>query len=374
MRAGAFRLVVAAFIAAVSCGAATARAANRPAQPAAERKAGESAQITGKEITPQQQLAVERGLAYLAGRQARNGGYGAGMAYGGGQGGHAGITGLAGLAFMAAGNLPSRGKYGENVQKLLEFLLASTQESGLISSDQSHGVMYGHGFALLFLAEVYGMSPDDQVKEKLQKAVQLTMKTQNKEGGWRYQPWPYDADISVTITQIMGLRAARDAGIKVEEQVMVKALEYIKRCQNKDGGFSYMANQGGGMGGSGFARTGAGLASLYYGRIKASDFAQEIESGLKYMRNFTPGKGGAVDAEGHFYYGHYYAVQAMFMAGGDYWANWYPSIRDVLIQRQNKQNGGWSGEAGEDYATAMALIILQMPNRYLPVYHGKGIE
>ena len=39
---------------------------------------------------------------------------------------------------------------------------------------------------------------------------------------------------------------------------------------------------------------------------------------------------------------------------------------------QNKADGSWNGEAGQDYATAMALIILQMPNRYLPVFHGKG--
>jgi hypothetical protein len=30
------------------------------------------------------------------------------------------------------------------------------------------------------------------------------------------------------------------------------------------------------------------------------------------------------------------------------------------------------GENGAHYGTAMGLIILQMPNRYLPVFHGKG--
>ena len=32
----------------------------------------------------------------------------------------------------------------------------------------------------------------------------------------------------------------------------------------------------------------------------------------------------------------------------------------------------WDGDFSQDYATSMALIILQMPNRYLPVYAGKG--
>ena len=64
-------------------------------------------------------------------------------------------------------------------------------------------------------------------------------------------------------------------------------------------------------------------------------------------------------------------AQAMFLAGGEYWATFYPAIRDQLISRQNP-DGRWTGEAGEDYGTAMALIILQMPNRYLPVYTGTG--
>jgi len=83
--------------------------------------------------------------------------------------------------------------------------------------------MYGHGFATLFLGEVYGMSPNEDLKEKLQKAVILIQKTQNARGGWRYQPRPYDDDISVTIAEIMALRAARDAGIKVEKEVIDKA-------------------------------------------------------------------------------------------------------------------------------------------------------
>ena len=38
--------------------------------------------------------------------------------------------------------------------------------------------------------------------------VWLIVRTQNDQGGWRYQPVKYDADLSVTICQIMALRAA----------------------------------------------------------------------------------------------------------------------------------------------------------------------
>src|SRR5207249_2020214 len=245
--------------------AASVRAQDQP-KSAPKSDLAQPNQVRGDEITPAQQESVRKGLRWLADHQARDGSFGAG----GGSAKHAGITALAGIAFMQAGNLPGRGQYGENVQKCLDFVLASSQESGLIASDQSHGPMYGHGFATLFLGEVYGMTGDEQVKEKLQRAVRLIEQTQNREGGWRYQPVPYDADISVTICQVMGLRAARDAGIKVDKATIDKAIEYVKACRNADGGFSYMANQGGG-GGSGFARSAAGVSSLFYAGVSEGE-------------------------------------------------------------------------------------------------------
>src|SRR5580704_831443 len=160
-----------------------------PPQPSKDKStlAKTPAQVRGDEITPAQQAAVEKGLAWLARQQARDGSYG-----GEGMGKNAAITALAGLAFMQAGNLPGRGKYGDNVSRCLKFILESCQESGLIAADQAQGPMYGHGFATLFLGEIYGMTGDDTVKEKLQKAVALIERCQSTQpgnaGGWRYQP------------------------------------------------------------------------------------------------------------------------------------------------------------------------------------------
>ncbi len=321
--------------------------------------------VRGDEITEDQRAAVGKGLERLASRQRSDGTFGT---QSDGFGATSGITALSGLAFMEAGNLPGRGKYGQNVQRCVDAILASSQESGLLAAEQAHAVMYSHGFATLFLAEVYGMTGDEDVKEKLQKAVRLIQKTQNPQGGWRYMPVPYDADISVTICQVMALRAARDAGIKVEKDVIDKAIQYVRQCQNPDGGFSYMIGPGGG-GGSAFPRSAAGVAALYYAGVFEGE---DLKRGLEYVRKFKPGLGGADTPSAHYFYGQYYAVQAMFLAGGDYWAEWYPAIREELIRKQDKSSGAWSGEVSEDYCTSSALIILQMPNRYLPVFSGKG--
>ena len=57
----------------------------------------------------------------------------------------------------------------------------------------------------------------------------------------------------------------------------------------------------------------------------------------------------------------------MYMAGGDYWKQWYPAIREELL-RQQESDGRWKSPHGDVYATAMALLILQVPNRYLPIF------
>ena len=313
------------------------------------------------EITPELRNAVDRGLKYLAEAQQPDGSYGI-QRYGK----HAGVTGLVSLAFMADGNLPGRGRYGSNVAKGLDFVLDHVQETGLVVADASHGPMYGHGFATLFLAEIYGQSsgadgrsPDRRLREGLIKATRLIVTTQNHEGGWRYHPRPFDADVSVTICQIMALRAARNAGISVPRGTIDRAVAYVRQCQNpSDGGFRYMLNAGG----SAFPRSAAGVASLYYAGVYEDE---ALVKGLEYL--FKQSTRLADQRFGHYFYGHYYAVQAMYLAGGDYWRKWFPQIREELLKTQ-QPGGNWQSNHGEVYATAMALLILEIPNRMLPIF------
>jgi hypothetical protein len=291
------------------------------------------------EVTQEQRQVVERGLLWLAAQQAEDGGYGQLSHYGP----HVGIAGLAGLAFMSEGSVPGRGRFADHVDRCLGFILDHSSESGLLVAQSSHGPMYDHGFAALFLAEVYGMSPRPDLREKLRRAIRLIANTQNVEGGWRYQPVRNDADISVTVCEVMALRAARNVGLYVDKSVIDAATDYVKASQNPDGGFRYMLDSGG----SAFARSAAAVAALQYAGVYTGD---EVERGLQYVMRFIPPP-----------------AQAMFMAGDAYWGRWWPAVRDELIGKQSP-DGSWRGQAGPEYGTAMALIILQMPNRLLTIF------
>ena len=303
--------------------------------------------------------AIEKGLKYLATRQQEDGAFS-----NSGYGRNAAVVALAGMAWLAGGSTPGRGPYGAEVAKVCDYLLEHCEQSGFISIEgaQSHGPMYEHGFATLFLAEVYGMSSRDDLREKLARAVDLIVRTQNAEGGWRYQPRREDADISVTICQVMALRAARNAGLKVPNETVDKCVDYVKRSQNADGGFRYTLSPGESL----FPRSAAGVVALYSAGIYEG---REAERGLAYVDQFLPRAGGAGGQlqDGHFFYGQYYAVQAMWQAGGERWKRWYPAIRDLLVNRQ-QPDGSWLDPVGSEYGTAMAAIILQMPDNSVPIF------
>ncbi len=320
---------------------------------AAEPSAAETS--AAEWITPAADRAIGRGLASLLAHQHEDGSFGAG-AYRG----NVAVTALAGLAFLSASSTPGRGPYGDEIDRIVDYLLAHSQPSGFIIAPEaaSHGPMYGHGFATLFLAETYGMSRRAELREKLARAVRLIVNTQNDEGGWRYRPERADADISVTICEVMALRAARNAGLYVPNETIDRCIEYVRRSQNADGGFRYML-QGGE---SAFARSAAGLVTLYSAGVYEGP---EIDKALEYLVQFKPAP-GEVRREAYYYYGHYYAVQAMWLAGGDYWSDWYPAVRDELVTRQ-LADGSWTSPIDLDYSTAMACIILQVPNQCLPI-------
>lgn len=315
--------------------------------------------------TEETEKAVNTGLQWLADRQADDGSFGSLSSYKK----NIAITSLCGMAFLAAGSTPKNGPYRETVQKAVAFVLDSSQPNGLISDpkldtnpkSQSKGPMYGHGFATLFLAEAYGMSARKDLRDKLTKAVNAIVQTQNSEGGWRYTADSKEADVSVTVCQLMALRAARNAGFYVPKSTVEKAVSYLKKSQNPDGGFQYQTQE---KPVSEFPRSAAAVAALNGAGIYKG---REIDAGLTYMMRFLPH--GRKSAEQQYYfYGQYYAVQVMWQAGGNYWKAWYPAICTQLLAIRNR-NQVWSDkDFGDEYATAMACLVLQIPKQYLPIF------
>lgn len=325
-----------------------------------------------RELTPEARHAVDRGIRWLADAQRDTSGswpskdprYTMAM------------TALSGLALLAHGDTPETGRYAKNVRRTLKWIVKTQEEfaarhpkiAGLLfdrdpsAEDQP---MHGHGFALLFLAEAYGCTADQVLRRRLKRAIQLgvklTERSISRDGGWHYHPLDSRDEGSVTITQIQALRSAREAGIKVSAEVVKRAVDYIKKCQDpKTGGVRYTLRYGK----VSPALTAAGVSVLhgageYYG--------EALELGYDYLRlNLDPTNAG----QDWFFYTHLYGVQAMFQRGGPEWARYFPKIRENLLRKLAKTEGPyWTHPAyGKTYATSVSLLILQVPLRYLPIF------
>ena len=303
--------------------------------------------------TRRTEAASRKGLAYLAGNQNGDGSWGD-SAYTT----DVAIAGLCLLAFMSAGHQPDRGPHGALLRKGTDYLGRCCQRSGLIHDERRTAgrPMYSHGFGTLALAELYGMTRRTDLRDPLEKAVELILNTQNPEGGWRYQPRVADADISVVICQIMALRAAVNAGVPVPKETISRAIAYVKRCANNaDGGFSYQPTEHS----SGQARTGAGVLSLI---VMGDRECDEVKRGLEFLMRNPPGGNRQ-----WLFYGVYYCTQAMYQAGGKYWKFWYPRVAEYLVNNQRPE-GSWYDSPGYAYATAMGVLALNVPAALLPVY------
>lgn len=300
--------------------------------------------------------AIEMGVRYLYSRQNADGSLQSSR-----WGRNVAVCGLSGLAMLSRGIRSGQGEGGKVVRGIGEYVLSACQESGFISIDgtSSHGPMYEHGFATLFLAELYGADQTLEIRDRLSKAVDLIVRTQNGQGGWRYEPRPIEADLSVTVCQLMALRAARNAGIYVPNETVDKAIDYVRRSQNPDGGYMYQLSGSE----SRFALTAAAIVALNSAGIYEG---KDIDQAFQFLKsNFDDNR--TLQRNTYFYYAHYYSTQAFWIRGGKDWEQWYGQVRDLVLRMQN-DDGSWFDHSGPEYGTAMACLILNMPRTVLPIF------
>ena len=318
----------------------------------------------GAGIPPEVRNMYRKGADYLAKAQKDNGSWGKG---GGGHGDEsAGVAALATMAFLSTGEDPNFGKYARNIRAALRFIIRKQDRKGYIP-----GNMYVHGFAMLALSEAYGAVDDEMLWEgktgkpsigkTLELAVKLAVTSQKKNSskGWRYSPNDNSADTSVVGAVLMGLLAARNAGVDVPDATIDGALKYMKQMTSaKTGSVGYSGM--GGLGGSG-ART--AIACLVFAIGKRKHW-KDFEGTTKFLKDSID-----TSAQNSWpFYERYYKAQALFQADYKAWQQWNRNTIRLLRNMQGDKGSIGNSGHGRAYSTSMSLLALALNYRFLPIY------
>jgi len=324
-------------------------------------RAGEPPRKDPVVVDANTEAVIKGALKYMVSKQAPNGSWAVSPEE---QQHPIAITGYTLMAFQAAGQLPGEGEFGKNVSAGMQYLLDSTAADGLIGNRNDGQYMYGHGVASIALAELYGQTRAPAMRQKLDRIIKVIIASQNNEGGWRYRPVAREADISVTVLQVVALRAARNAGLDVPQATIENAVKYVKSCYHPaSGGFTYQPNRE-----PGFARTAAAIYSLQVCGLYEDDM---VKKGSEYLLAHHQ------DHDQWFTYGNFYAAPAQYMVGGETWRKWYAEMNDVLVKAATPQKDMYFWDkskldqgrpVGDLYCTAVYTMILAMPYHYIPLY------
>lgn len=344
------------------------------------------------EITPQSEQALARGLEWLARNQGPEGNW---------QSNDLGLVSTGMLAFLSAGHLPGRGKYGETVQRAMQYVLRNAKPSGLLNIAEERRGMYNHGLSTFVLGQLYGMNADARLGPVLDRAISLIGQTQCDDGGWDYiaRRQSNGHDLSLAVMQALALRSAVDIGLDVPPAVVEMAIKSVREhytpqgCdrnaseevqQKHPGRFTY--SKGGGN---------ATLAMAAAGVVCLQEFAQyddwRIGKNIEIIlgdieKHADPNIMAAQHRSPFDAYTLYYVAQALYQVGGEPWKRGYPRLRDAVAAGQIKEpqnpgrDGQWQasghvgGRPGELYVTSVACFVLAIPNRYLPILQEGKID
>ncbi len=320
------------------------------------------------------QAAVNRGLAWLARNQLNDGSWSLVGPYAGGVpedfDNQVAATAMALIAFQGDGHTHREGKYRQNVVQGWKWLLAEQQDNGnFYRPHLFNHHFYTQGLCTIALCELYGMTKDPTYREPAERAVQFCLESQSPKGGWRYKPRG-DSDVSVTGWIVMALQSARMAGLEVPEEHCERVERYLDRVA-ADGGSRYPYQQGNE---TSLAMTAEALLCRQYLGWARDD--QRLVAGAKWIT--SPENLIHYDADRNFYF-WYYATQVAHHMEGDYWKRWNAVMRQVLPERQVKQGretGSWApklddlyeAHGGRLYVTCLALYMLEVYYRHLPIY------
>lgn len=312
-------------------------------------------------VTPASERAVRKGLTWLRKVFNKDGGCGVDL----NQPSDIGCSCMVGLAMMAAGGTCNEGEYQQDLRSVLRYILRCvenmpprniTSQSG--TQIQNKIGQQAHSFfAALYLSQSLGEQSDPKpVKAALRKVVDVIVKTQTPDGDWGADSW------APTLGTVMGwvsLRAAGSVGLvvgtapeKTAQHLTVKMASSLTESQG------WMHE---------LYKNASGIRVLFDMEMENEAIAQRAFDDV--LRLIKADNTPFTQAGGEEFLAFHLITETMLKRGGKQWVDWFPLVRDKLIDVQNG-DGSWTGHhciTSRTFCTAASILVLTSPYRYLPI-------
>ena len=321
-------------------------------------------EVDAVRITPEGRHAVRKFLNWLARNQGEQGIWEQAGSY------SLPISCMAGLALASwAGPGAGPKEFVNAMDRLTMFIVTHAEKNGFVFAANLRGgdnrAAYGHAYSLLYLSQIYGMGPSAKEQAKLRgiirNAIRFIEERQHPSGCW-YQDYRGGHNKIVTVSHIQALRSARNAGFFVKKSVINKALKFNESLLRENASLSRISSYVAVL----------PAAGDYHSRLLPEGMRRVVEASKK--DSFYN-----LGSQNFANFLHLYSSQICYYAGGETWKNYYTGYARWC--RKNMKQGDRDDEAflpplekvhavqpSAVYTTSVGALIMQMPNRYLPMF------
>ncbi len=303
---------------------------------------------------------------------------------------HAAMTGLALLAFLGHGETHDSEEFQQAVREGLNYLASVAEQSrkdgaGYMGTARFE---YQHPIAAYAICEDYALTRYGGLQTMAETAVSLIIRSQRPDGSWDYDyntgpggvynlKHRPSGDSSIAAWNVQALVAAKNAGLQVPglNEALARSRQWFHSIyyqQEKRFGYAVPDR------GHSDALDGIGILCLQLlGDGHCAEVRQTLPGALNTETRFRMANANST-------YAWYYVTQAMFHAGGRWWADWNARLRDQIVENQNPE-GWWPmpgaaawqdnmtarkviGKDTKVYHTTLMCLALEVYYRFLPTY------